>query len=327
MPETDLYAALGERRQIRHGETTLSVAVSGQGPLVILMHGWPELSLSWRHQAPVLAAAGYTVAVPDMRGYGLSDKPDAPEAYRLATIAEDMGHIAESLGAENWIAVGHDWGAMAAWRCALHHPQRVRAVFGMSVPHAAPAPVPLLALLDALYPDQFFYIRYFQQQGAPEAELAANPEAALKQIFYNAGADGVRASSRRRAPRDSRLLDAWDKPPAADLPYLPPHELAAYAAAFAAGGWRGPLNWYRNFDANAEDARALGDSIIHQPSAFLAGALDPVLSFFPGQLEHMRAHLADLRLEVSVPDAGHWVQQEAPQAVNDALLRFLGGLK
>jgi pimeloyl-ACP methyl ester carboxylesterase len=319
---------LGERRTIRGHGIDLSVSVAGAGPLVILMHGWPEQSLSWRHQVPALVAAGYQVATPDMRGYGKSGKPDDPAQYTLNIVAQDMAAIADALGAERFVPVGHDWGAIAAWRCALYHPDRVAAVCGMSVPHTAPAPMPLMQLIDALFPDRFFYIRYFQQIGAGEAELdAANTATALKQVFYGGSGQGMRAGAIRPAPRDAKLLESWAAAPTFELPFLPDAELARYAAAFDAGGWRGPLNWYRNFDQNAADARALGDSIIHQPSAFLAGEFEPVLMFWPGQLENMRAHLADLRMEVRPAGVGHWIQQEAPAETNAALIEFLSGVK
>ena len=319
---------LGERRTVRGHGIDLSISVAGAGPLVILMHGWPEQSLSWRHQVPALVAAGYQVATPDMRGYGQSGKPDDPEQYTLNIVAQDMGAIADALGAERFVPVGHDWGAIAAWRCALYHPKRVAAVFGMSVPHTSPAPVPLLTLLDHFFPDRFFYIRYFQTVGVGEAELAAaNTSTALKQIFYGGSGQGMRAGAIRPAPRDAKLLESWAAAPAFELPFLPDAELARYAAAFDEGGWRGPLNWYRNFDRNAADALALGDSVIHQPSAFLAGEFEPVLMFWPGQLENMRAHLADLRLEVRPAGVGHWIQQEAPAETNAALIEFLSGLK
>jgi pimeloyl-ACP methyl ester carboxylesterase len=319
---------LGERRTIQGAGIPLSVSVAGDGPLVILMHGWPEQSFSWRHQVPALAQAGWRVATPDMRGYGQSGKPENPDAYTLNTVAQDMGAIADALGAERWVAVGHDWGAIAAWRCALYHPERVAGVCGMSVPHAAPAPYTLLQLLDQLYPDRFFYIRYFQEIGVGEAELtAADTKQALKQIYYTASGDGVRAHKPKITPRDATLLESWDKFPDGDLSFLPDAELTAYANAFRAGGWRGPLNWYRNFDRNAEDARAFGDNIIRQPSAFFAGTHDPVLQFFPGQLEHMRAHLADLRMEVRPAGAGHWIQQEAPAETSAALLEFLSQVR
>jgi pimeloyl-ACP methyl ester carboxylesterase len=319
---------LGERRTIKGAGIDLSVSVAGEGPLVTLMHGWPEQSFSWRHQVPALVAAGWRVATPDMRGYGRSGKPENPDAYTLNTIAQDMGAIADALGAPRWVAVGHDWGSIAAWRCALYHPDRVAAVCGMSVPHAAPGPVTLMQLVDHLYPDRFFYIRYFQQIGVGEAELtAADTKAALKKIYYTASGEGVANNRPKVTPRDATLLESWTDPPAADLPFLSDAELSAYADAFRAGGWRGPLNWYRNFDRNAEDARALGDNIIRQPSAFFAGTHDPVLQFFPGQLEHMRAHLADLRMEVRPSGVGHWIQQEAPAETSAALLEFLSKVR
>jgi pimeloyl-ACP methyl ester carboxylesterase len=324
---TSLADALGERRTIRGHGIDLSVAVAGEGPLVILMHGWPELGLSWRHQVPALVAAGWRVAVPDMRGYGQTEKPESADAYTLNTIAQDMGAVAAALDAPKWVSVGHDWGSIAAWRCALYYPSQVAAVVGMSVPHSAPSPVPLLDMIDKLYPDRFFYIRYFQQMGVGEAELAADCFGALKQIFYSGSGAGVRAHKPRHTPRDATLRESWDPAPEGELSFLPDGELAQYAAAFAAGGWRGPLNWYRNWERNAEDARALGDNIIRQPSAFFAGELDAVLHFWPGQLEHMRAHLADLRMEVRPAGIGHWLQQEAPAETNIALLAFLAQVR
>jgi len=319
---------LGERRVIAGAGIPLSVSVAGDGPLVILMHGWPEQSFSWRHQVPALVAAGWRVATPDMRGYGQSGKPENPDAYTLNTVAQDMGAIADALGAQRFVAVGHDWGAIAAWRCALYYPQRVAAVCGMSVPHSAPGAMTLVQAIEHLYPNSFFYIRYFQEVGVGEAELtAADTKQALKQIYYTASGDGVRAHVARAVPRDAKLLEAWDQSPSGDLPFLSDAELTAYAEAFRAGGWRGPLNWYRNFDQNAVDARALGDNIIRQPAAFFAGALEPVLQFVPGQLEHMRAHMTDLRMEVRPPGAGHWLQQEAPGETNAALLEFLAEVR
>jgi pimeloyl-ACP methyl ester carboxylesterase len=327
MPADALADPRGTRRTVRGAGVDLCVHVAGSGPLVVLMHGWPEQSWSWRHVAPALAAAGYQVATCDMRGYGDSDKPEAPEAYTLNTIAADIGAVADALGAEKFAVVGHDWGAIAAWRCALYYPERVVAVFGMSVPHTAPPPVPLLSLIDQFFPDRFFYIRYFQSVGIGEAELAAADTAtALKQIYYGGSGSGMRAGAIRPMPRDAKLLDSWGAAPAGELPFLPDADLARYAAAFDAGGWRGPLNWYRNFDQNAADARALGDSVIRQPAGFLAGELEPVLMFWPGQLESMRAHCSDLHMERRVPGVGHWVQQEAPEATNEAVLEFLKGI-
>jgi pimeloyl-ACP methyl ester carboxylesterase len=313
---------------IRGAGVTLSVTVEGEGPLVILMHGWPELGLSWRHQIPALAAAGFRVAVPDMRGYGASDKPDDAEAYTLDTIADDMHAIAASLGAERWVAVGHDWGAPAAWRCALRFPDSVAGVFCLSVPHARPPLAPFLQIIDALYPDQFFYIRYFQEPGVAEAEFAqAGMASALKRVFYMGSGEGVAARSGRHVPRNATMLASLDDPPPGPLSFMSDEELHAYASAFEAGGMRGPLNWYRNFDRNAADARAYGDNIIRQPAGFLAGDRELVLAMLPRQLENMRAATADLRIEKILPGAGHWIQQERPQETNETLIVFLRRLE
>jgi pimeloyl-ACP methyl ester carboxylesterase len=292
------------------------------------MHGWPELGLSWRHQMPALSAAGYRVAVPDMRGYGASDKPADAGAYTLDTIADDMHSIATSLGAARWVAVGHDWGAPAAWRCALRFPDHVAGVFCLSVPHSRPPPAPFLQIIDMLYPDTFFYIRYFQAPGVAEAEFArADMAAALKRVFYMASGEGVAARAARHAPRDSTMLASMDDPPPGPLSFMSDDELHAYARAFEAGGMQGPLNWYRNFDRNAADARAYGDNIIRQPAGFLAGDRELVLAMLPGQLENMRQATADLRIEKLLPGAGHWIQQERPQETNETLLGFLRRLE
>jgi pimeloyl-ACP methyl ester carboxylesterase len=316
------------RQTIRAAGLALSVTVEGEGPLVILMHGWPELGLSWRHQLPALAAAGYRVAVPDMRGYGASDKPAEAEAYALDTIADDMQCIAAALGAARWVAVGHDWGAPAAWRCALRFPDHVAGVFCLSVPHSRPPPAPFLHIIDMLYPDQFFYIRYFQTPGIAEAEFAqADMAAALKRVFYMGSGEGVAARAVRHVPRNASFLASMDDPPPGPLNFMSNEELAQYASAFEAGGMQGPLNWYRNFDRNAADARAYGDNVIRQPAGFLAGDRELVLAMLPGQLENMRAATADLRMEISVPGAGHWIAQERPDATNRALIAFLRGLE
>lgn len=317
----------GDRRDIAGAGARLSVAVLGQGTLIILMHGWPELGLSWRHQMAPLAALGYQVAVPDMRGYGASEQPQDPLDYRLDVIAQDMAAIAAALGHESFIAIGHDWGAISAWGTALRlGPARVRAVLGMSVPYAPPppTPIPYADLMDRLYPDRFFYIRYFQPLGVAEAELdAADTQAFLKSIYWSISNEGVAAYYRHRMPRDARLLESFLPAPPGPLRFMSDAELAEYARIFRATGWRGPLNYYRNFDRNADAARALGDTRIHQPSGFIAGVNDPVLRMFPNQLPTMQASCTDYRMETLIEGAGHWVQQEAPQATMDAMAEFL----
>jgi pimeloyl-ACP methyl ester carboxylesterase len=308
-------------------DVRLKVHVAGRGPLVVLMHGWPELALSYRHQIGPLAAAGYTVAVPDMRGYGGSTSDLPVERYSLDQLADDMAAVADALGFERWVSVGHDWGAPAAWRTALRFPDRVAGVFGLSVPHQAlgVVPGPVLDGFEALYPDSFFYVRYFQQVGPAERELEADPRAALRHIFHALSSGAPLHAWTARRPRDSRLLDGLDAP-RGPLSFMAEEELDAYAAAYAASGFFGSLNWYRNLDRSADEARAYGDQRIRQPAGFLCGDMEITLCFIDDALAGQRALCDDLRCETVLPGAGHWIQQERPAEVTAALLDFLAGV-
>ena len=179
-------------------------------------------------------------------------------------------------------------------------------------------------LLDRLYPDRFFYIRYFQDVGVAEAEFEAHgARDVLKAVYHKSSAQGATATAATQAPRDATYMQSIPPAPEGPLPFMTDTELDQYARAFEAGGWRGPLNYYRNFDRNFASSLALGDYSIRQPAGFIAGALDPVITMFPNQLETMRGLCKDYRLERLIPDAGHWVQQEAPEATLAATLEFL----
>lgn len=305
----------------------ISTLVAGEGPLVILMHGWPELGVSWRHQIRPLVEAGYRVAAPDMRGYGASSKPAEVGAYSLDQIADDMAALAAALGAPRWVAVGHDWGAPAAWRSAQRFPDAVAAVFCLSVPHQGPSPVSAEALFEIGYPDRFFYVRYFQAVGPAEAELQRDPRAALKKIFFVGSGDAPLAEWIKARPRDCALLDGLVDPPAGPLSFMSDAELDLYAEAYARGGFFGPLSWYRNLDVNAEQGRAYPGGRIVQPAGFLAGEKEIALAMSPGGRDVQRSLCDDLRVETILPGAGHWIQQERPAEVSAALIGFLDGVR
>jgi pimeloyl-ACP methyl ester carboxylesterase len=312
-----------EVRTIASGDLELSVRVSGDGPLVILMHGWPELGLSWRHQIEPLAAAGFSVAAPDMRGFGGSSKPADVAAYNTDDLADDMAAIAATLQADKWVAVGHDWGSPVAWRCALRFPEQVVAVFSLSVPYFGPPPPGAEATFDAGWPDGFFYVRYFQQVGPPEAELESDVRSALEHIYFALSGEAPQSEWIKPRPRTSRLRDDLAAPPPGPLPFMPDEILDQYAAAFKAGGFFGPISWYRNLAANATQAASYGEGRIEQPSGFLCGDKEIVLAMQPGSIERQRPLLGDLRVETILPGAGHWIQQERPAEVTSALLGFL----
>jgi phenylacetate-CoA oxygenase PaaJ subunit len=172
------WPGVSERR-IATNDIELNIAEAGEGPLVLLLHGFPESWYSWRHQFKALAEAGYHVVAPDMRGYGKSDKPAAIEAYNQVEVVNDVIGLIPALGYKTAVVIGHDWGAPTAWAAALHHPNVVRAVGALSVPFLPRSPVPPMAMLRAIFAGQFFYQLYFFEPGVAEAEFEADIRTAL----------------------------------------------------------------------------------------------------------------------------------------------------
>ena len=305
----------------------LRVALAGHGPLVILLHGFPESWYSWRHQIPALADAGYRVAAPDMRGYGGSDKPHAIEAYSIKTMCADIGGLIAALGAESAVVVGHDWGAAIAYRTASFHPERVHAVAGLGVPYLARGPMPSIQLFRNIYKDQFFYQLYFQEPGVAEAELEADIRTSLRKFYYGGSGERQLANATIENPIGPgllvRLVDPDPLPP-----WLTESDLDYYASQFRSSGFRGPLNRYRNSERDFEQLAEFDGKPFAHPTAFMAGSLEPVLRMVPGvdMVDLMRQQCTDLRHVSVMQDAGHWLQQERPVEVNAALLEFLRGL-
>lgn len=302
----------------------LRVALAGAGPLVVLVHGWPESWYSWRHQIPALVAAGYRVAAPDVRGYGGSDKPAEIAAYSLKSLAGDIAGLVAALGETSAILIGHDWGAPIVWNTALFFPERVRAVAGLSVPFSGRGPMPLIQLLQRMHRGRFFYQLYFQTPGVAEAELEADVATSLRKVYYWASGDFVRAGVKVDKPADATMLQ--DLPDPQPFPaWMSAADLAYYTAEFQGSGFRGPLNRYRCSEIDFADQEPFKEAKIAQPAAFIAGTLEPVLRFLPGvdMIEVMRGKMADLRLVEIIEGGGHWIQQEKPAETTAALLKFL----
>jgi pimeloyl-ACP methyl ester carboxylesterase len=294
-----------ERRVATNG-IELQVLDEGRGPLVILCHGFPELAFSWRHQVPALTDAGFRVVVPDLRGYGASSAPAELEAYDVVSLCGDLRGLLDALGQEQAAFVGHDWGAWLAWQLAVLHPERVRAVGALSVPFVPRAPGPPLEIMRANLGEDF-YIVWFQQPGVADAALAKDV--------------------RRTLTTSRQWTSRWAEesgPPPRRAPWMSEQALAVYVETFERTGFTGGLNWYRNIDRNWELTAEVGERRVRQPALFLTGEQDPVRSFMPA--EAMHGWVSDLRGEIVVPAAGHWLQQQAPAAVNTALLEFLHGL-
>ena len=309
-------------RTVTRDGVNLAVDVGGEGPLVMLVHGFPELGYSWRHQVPALIEAGYRVAVPDQRGYGRSDRPEAIEDYDIAHLTDDLLAILESLGEERAVFVGHDWGSVAVWQLALMAPERVTGVVGMSVPFLPRAPEPTVALMRKIYSGGFFYIIYFQEPGVADAELNGDPARTMRRMLagLKPGEFSGDELSALVVADDAGFIDRLPEPKG--LPdWLSQDELDFYVAEFTRTGFTGGLNWYRNMDRNWHLSEHLAEAHVTQPSLFIAGSADPVLTFAPPDAGE--AYLDDYRGRVLIDGAGHWIQQERPGEVNAALLSFL----
>ena len=295
-----------------------------EGPVVVLAHGFPELAWSWRHQIPVLAAAGYRVLAPDQRGYGRSSRPEAITDYDIVHLTDDLLGLLDDVDAERAVFVGHDWGSMVVWQQALLHPERVRGVVGMSVPFLPRSPMPPLDMLRTVIGENFFYILYFQEPGVADADLGADAGTTLRRMLGGLTTDVTtrdpEAATRMFAPGPEGFVERMSEPDGLP-PWLTRAELDHYVAEFTRTGFTGGINWYRNFDRNWQLTERLAGAKVEAPSLFVGGALDPVLMMTPPGTGD--ADLADHRGNVLVEGAGHWVQQEKPDEVNAELLAFL----
>jgi pimeloyl-ACP methyl ester carboxylesterase len=310
---------------VPNGDVTLRVEVTGDGPVVLCVPGWPELAHSWHHQVAHLSARGYRVAAMDVRGNGGSSAPPEVERYTLRELAGDVAAVAAVLSDEPIVLVGHDWGAPIAWNTAIRHPDRVRAVAGLSVPHTPALPVSLLDVFDQLYADRFFYMLRFAEPGAMEAEFAPDLRAALKRVYFALSGASPLNSWLPDAPRGGAFLPLLPDPPEGPLGFLPDADLDLIASTFARTGLTGAFNRYRALPFDVAASADIIGATVDQPSCFVAGDRDPVRSILPGvdSFADPGAACTDFRGSTIVAGAGHWVQQEAPAEVNAALDAFL----
>ncbi|WP_169829128.1 alpha/beta fold hydrolase [Tsuneonella mangrovi] len=317
-----------EMRMIDVGELSLRCAIEGSGPLVILVHGFPESWYSWRHQLAPLADAGFTACAIDVRGYGGSGKPHPVEAYALAHIVGDLVGLAKALQPESpAILVGHDWGAPIVWNSALTHPEQFSAVAGLSVPFAGVPNRPFTEVFREHFTSQgkFFYQEYFQEPGVAEAEAEADPRDWVHRMMYSISGD-VPPSSSWDKPLGATFLEGLPDPK--PVPWLTEADLDFYEGEFRRSGFRGPLNRYRNHENDFAWLQGWKGRRIEQPALFIGGERDPATTLFgavadPVALVKMFAPKVEGHI---LPGTGHWTQQEKPEEVNRLLLDWLGRL-
>jgi pimeloyl-ACP methyl ester carboxylesterase len=299
----------------------MHIAECGEGPLVLLCHGFPESWYSWRHQLEALAAAGFRAVAPDMRGYGQTDRPAEIEKYTLLHLVGDMVGLLDALEAPTAAIAGHDWGAPVAWHAALLRPDRFRAVIGLSVPfrpRGSRRPTSAMPQTD----EAVFYQLYFQQPGVAEAELGRDPRRTLRMVLRTPPKEVNPLVT--MVPRQGGWLSRMPEPTA--LPaWLTEPDLDFYAGEFARTGFSGGLNWYRNIDRNWELLAPYARAQVQVPALYMAGDRDLVLSF-PGMREllpSLSRFVPKLQRTVILPGCGHWTQQERPREVNAAMIEFL----
>ena len=314
-----------EMRTIDTGEVSLRCAIEGEGPLAIMVHGFPESWYSWRHQIEPIARAGFTACAIDVRGYGGSDKPYPVEAYAMERIVGDLVGLRQALSPKAAaVLIGHDWGAPIVWNSALTHPEDFRAVAGLSVPFAGVPNRPFTEVFHEHFTSQgrFFYQEYFQKPGVAEAEAEKDPRDFVQRMMYSISGD-VPPGDYWDKPYGATFLEGLPDP--APVSWLNEDDLDFYEAEFQQSGFRGPLNRYRNHEADYEWLQGWAGKRIEQPALFIGGTRDPATFLFgavedPVALVKMFAPKAEGHILEGV---GHWTQQERPDAVNRILIDWL----
>jgi pimeloyl-ACP methyl ester carboxylesterase len=299
----------------------------GAGPLVLLLHGFPESWFSWRHQLPALAAAGYRAVAVDLRGYGRSSKPDAVEAYRMLDLVADNVAVVEALGGGSAVLVGHDWGATIAAHSALLRPDVFRAVALLSVPYTPPGgprPSEVFARLGG--DKEEFYVSYFQEPGRAEREIEPDVRGWLAGFHAALSADTMPAPDAPDPHFVSPGGTLRDRFPERRPAWLGEDELDIRAGEFERTGLTGALNRYRAMDLDWKDLAEHTGAPVTQPSLFLGGTRDASTTWLADAIDAFPSTLPGLYASHLLDGCGHWIQQERPEEVNRHLLDWLGRL-
>jgi len=289
----------------------LEVFEAGQrnvGKPIVLCHGWPEHAFSWRHQVPVLVAAGYHVIVPNQRGYGNSSRPTEVTEYDIKNLSGDLVALLDHFGYKDATFVGHDWGAMVVWWLTLLHPKRVNKVINLSMPYQELGEKPWIEWMEEIFGADFYFVHFNRQPGVADAILEENTSQFLRNLH--------RKNEPMRAPEPGMAMInlARAETPLGE-PIMSDEELAVVITAFESSGFTGSINWYRNLDRNWHILADV-NPIIQQPTLMIYGDRDMIQKF-----EKLTEYVP--KAEVVSLDCGHWIQQEMPEETNQTILRWL----
>ncbi len=313
-------------RMIDTGGSTIRTAIEGEGPLVLMVHGFPESWYSWRHQMGAVANAGFTAAAIDVRGYGGSDKPKTIEAYAMEELVADIAAVAQTLQPDRpAILLGHDWGAPQVWNSALTRPNLFSAVAALSVPYTGVPARPFTEIFREAFTkkNRFFYQEWFQKVGPPEEEAERDVRDFLRKFYFGIAGDAPEGTWPTKAA-DATLLEGMIDP--GNFPeWMTPEDLDYYVAEFEGSGFFGPISRYRNHERDWAWLQEFRDRKIEQPALFIGGTKDPASTGFGAiadPIAIMRPHVPNVEGHM-LEGCGHWTQQERPEEVNRLLLDWL----
>lgn len=305
-------------RIVNTGDINLAVHELGDGPPVILIHGFPELAYSWRHQLPALAEAGYRAIAPDMRGYGGSDKPPHVKDYTIQKLLGDIEGLMGALSIDKAVIIGHDWGAMLTWHMALLAPQYMAGLINLNIPHLPRPPInPITYMRWKLGKD--FYIVNFQKSDEADRRFAEDPRRFINVMMRRKQFSRGPSKSGPRKRQPLSLIRALDQDEPTGEALLSDRELDVYADAFAAGGFTGPINWYRNWARNWKSTKGV-DQTVRVPALFVGASDDIIIS--RQQIDAMKPFVPDLEIQM-IENCGHWTQQDKPDELNRIILDWL----
>lgn len=310
-----------EPRFIESNGIRLAVHESGRGQPVILLHGFPELAYSWRHQLPALAGAGYRAIAPDQRGYGASARPEGIANYTIEQLTGDIVGLLNALDIDQAVVVGHDWGALLGWQLALLVPERLSGLIALNIPFFARPPVDPIAFMRS-HLGEDFYIVNFQDSDQADRACEKDPGRVFDVMMRRNQITRAQFNALPREKRQFSLLAALARGDLAGKALLTPEERQVYVDAFSAGGFTAPINWYRNWSHNWQTSAGV-DQNVRVPTLFIGADNDVIVSL--QQIDAMRAHVEQLDIQM-LENCGHWSQQEQPDKVNTIILDWLDRL-
>ncbi|KAB1213954.1 Bifunctional epoxide hydrolase 2 [Morella rubra] len=307
-----------EHRIVNVNGINMHVAEKGQGPVILFLHGFPELWYSWRHQIVALASLGYRAVAPDLRGYGDTDAPASPDSYTSLLVVGDLVALLDAIASDQdkVFVVGHDWGAIMAWHLCLFRPDRVKALVNMSVVFSPrnPKRKPLESLRALLGND--YYICRFQELGDIEAEFAQCGAAAVLKEFFTFRTPGPLYMPKGKGIVPSSVLPSW----------LSEEDINYYVSKYEKTGFTAPVNYYRNLDRNWELTAPWTGTQIKVPVKFIIGDLD-LTYHAPGTKDFihkggLKKHVPFLEELIVMEGVGHFIHEERPDEINQHIHDF-----